>query len=56
MNKNTILAVILSTLVVIGAFVFQSLTSSKNSNQLSSSSIEKLKIQKFQQKIKIQKN
>ena len=41
MNKNTILAVILSTLVVIGAFVFQSLTSSKNSNQLSSSSIEK---------------
>ena len=42
MNKNTILAVILSTLVVIGAFVFQSLTSPKNSNQLSSaSSIEK---------------
>ena len=41
MNKNTILAVILSTLVVIGAFVFQSLTSSKNSNQLSSASIEK---------------
>ena len=41
MNKNTILAVILSTLVVIGAFVFQSLTSPKNSNQLSSTSIEK---------------
>ena len=30
MNKNTILAVILSTLVVIGAFVFQSLTYPKN--------------------------
>ncbi|MCI6825883.1 MAG: membrane protein insertase YidC [Spirochaetia bacterium] len=41
MNKNTILAVILSTLVVIGAFVFQSLTSPKKSNQLSSTSIEK---------------
>ena len=35
MNKNTILAVILSTLVVIGAFVFQSLTSPKKSNQFS---------------------